>query len=273
MISAGRKMILRVAVVLLCASATPLAAQVWEPGDPLPPGTEAPQMTPQATPQPAPQINRAPSPQITPAPEVPDVELDDRVMDIPAAPPTRAPAPAPAVAVKDDPEDFLCGRAPAGKAEMVPAPFDQWAVLVCTQAGQALVPVMGEAWVAHGTTEPVSILALPPGATAPTPTPSFDARYDIGFEMLVGVKTLDERRRFADRLMTSAINQTVGALPDYEAVWQLDAQSRIEDTRYNLFFYVKDEKPEHIIACLQHCAQALHLDVLRGDAAAQALAR
>ena len=91
--------------------------------------------------------------------------------------------------------------------------------------------------------------------------------------MLVGVKTLDERRRFADRLMTSAINQTVGALPDYEAVWQLDAQSRIEDTRYNLFFYVKDGKPKHIIACLQHCAQALHLDVLRGEAAAQALGR
>lgn len=268
MISTGRTMILRVAGVLFFAGASPLAAQVWEPGDPLPPGME--------TPQPAPQTDSTPSPRITPAPEVPDAELDYRVMDIPAAPrhdAAPAPVPAPTVSATDDPEDFLCSRAPAGKVEAVPAPFDQWAVLVCTRTGQALVPVMGDAWVAHGTTEPVSILALPPGAVEPAPSPGFDARYDIGFDMLVGVETLDERRRFADRLMTSAINQTAGALPDYEAVWQLDALSRIKDMRYNLFFYVKDGKPAHIIACLQHCAQALHLDVLRGEAAARALRR
>lgn len=262
MISAGRTMILRVAGVLFFAGASPLAAQVWEPGAALPPGME--------TPQPAPQTDSTPSPRITPAPEVPDAEVDYRAMELPAAP---ARVPAPTVSANDDPEDFLCGRAPAGKVEAVPSPFDQWAVLVCTQIGQALVPVMGNAWVPHGTTEPVSILALPPGAAEPAPTPGFDARYDIGFDMLVGVETLDERRRFADRLMTSAISQTADALSDYEAVWQLDALSRIEDTRYNLFFYVKDGKPSHIIACLQHCGQALHLDVLRDEAAASALRR
>ena len=266
MISAGRKMVARMAGVLLLAGTSPLAAQVWEPGDPLPPGMEAP--------QPAPEPEPVTLPQMTPAPEVPDAELDPQVMDIPAAPTRVAPpAAAPTASATEDPDDFLCNRAPAGKATVVPAPFDQWAVLVCTWSGQALVPVMGDAWVAHGTTETVSILALPPGAAEPSPGPDFDPRYDIGFDMLAGLETQDDRRRFADRLMTTAINQTGDAFPVYDAVWQLDARSRVEDTRYNLFFYVKGGKPAHIIACLQHCAQALHLDVLRGEAAARALRR
>lgn len=258
----GKRMAVRVGLALLWfAGATPLAAQVWEPGDPLPPGAEAPQMLPE----------------IAPAYDVPDAGPDARMTEMPVPPPAphavdRQDAPA-AAPMEDDPEDFLCTRAPSGKVEAVPAPFDQWAVLVCTQAGQALVPVMDHAWVVHGATEPISILAMPPGAQAPTPGPGFDARYDVRFEALVGVEAKDGRRRFADELMAEAAKQTTSALPDYDAAWQLDAQSNIEEARYNLFFFVKDGEPRHIIACLRHCAEALRLDVLSGAAAAKVLER
>jgi hypothetical protein len=63
-------------------------------------------------------------------------------------------------------DDLLCANAPAGTVEKVPPPFDRWLVVVCAPQSQALVPVEGTIWFAHGSTEPVSILALPPAATA-----------------------------------------------------------------------------------------------------------
>ncbi|MBX3446130.1 MAG: hypothetical protein KF765_05200 [Parvibaculaceae bacterium] len=239
-------------------------AQVWEPGDPVPAGMDFPEDT-------GPRENRLPTPPprvLTPETGVVTSSSDAAV---PPAPPPISERP-PALSVAEDPEDFLCSRAPVGKAVRVPPPFDRWLVLVCTQEGQALVPVMGEAWVAHGSADPVSIFALPPGGTPPSHGPGFDPRYDIRFLALTGGETQDERRERALDLLRLATNGSE-TLPDYREIWQLDALSNAGGARYNLFFYRDGERPTRIIACLDQCAQALHLDVLSGDEARDALGR
>lgn len=231
---------------LAAALALPAMAQVWEPGDP-PRGTHDERSI--------------------------DMEMDP--LTVPDAPPDTAAAPAetraPEVLRVEDAEDFLCERAPQGKAKPVPTPFDRWLVRVCAPQGQALVPVLGEAWVAHGSADPVSILAMPPGAVPPPSIGAFDARYDIRFDALEGGKLEGEGRARAVALIETAAGG--GKAPPYDTVWQLDAVSNVGGMRYNLFFYVKGERPGQIIACLDQCRQALYLDVLTGAEAKEVLGR
>lgn len=235
-----------IAAALAAAFALPASAQVWEPGDPL---------------------------RETAGERGIDMEMDG--LAVPDAPPDTTAPPAqpraPEPAATDDAQDFLCARAPAGKAEPVPAPFDNWLVRVCAPQGQALVPVLGEAWVAHGSADPVSILAMPPGAVPPPSVGAFDARYDIHFEAFEGGKLEGERRARAAALIETAAGPS--AAPSYDAVWQLDAVSNVGGMRYNLFFYVKGGRPGRIIACLDQCRQALYLDVLTGTEAKDVLRR
>jgi len=248
----------RLAALMLAAAmsvAAPAAGvPVWEPGDPLS-----------------------------------DMEPDMRIEAVPAmpmAPPARKPQGAPAVPATqtaaapeatEDAADFLCARAPEGTTVPVPPPFDGWLVRVCAAQGQALVPVSGEAWVAHGSADPISILALAPGATPPDGA-GFDPRYDIRFTAFAGEEATDARRARADALLAAATSNG-SRLPAYDAVWQLDAQSNValpgeaEGARYNLFFYLAGTRPAHIIACLDECRQALYLDVLTGVEAAEVLKR
>ena len=165
----------------------------------------------------------------------------------------------------DEKADFLCDDAPEGMTVPVPPPFDRWLVRVCSRQGQALVPVMGMAWVAHGTSDIASILALPPGQTARPASASFNPRYAYRFTELAGGKAEGERLKDALSLLSAAAGDEKIQSPD--EVWQLDAQSNIGKTRYNLFFYLRDSAPVHMIACLDRCRQALFLDVLKGEAA------
>lgn len=258
-----------VAVAFLLA--LPLVAQVWEPGDPLPgpmsnreDGLDIPEdesvLSLPATRKPEPRV-------IYPPPQrpVPDASLDETT-SVPAVPMPSAPS------TEDDPEDFLCLRAPAGKAAPVPPPFDQWLVLVCTQDGQVLVPVEGEAWVVRGSADIVSLFALPPGAEAPKQGAGFDARYDIRFEEISGGEATGERRERATSLLRLATNQNE-ALPDFRDIWQLDALSNVGGTRYNVFFYRTGERPTRLIVCLDRCMKALHVDVLSGAEAKEVLGR
>lgn len=233
---------------------------VWERGDPVPdaaPDTDLGEMRDMAAPAPLPQKR----------PLQPGGES--------ATPAQRMASPAPAESEANDPADFLCTRAPEGKTARVPAPFDRWLVRVCSPKGQALVPVKGEAWVAHGSADTVSILAMPPGAVPPPSDATFDARYDIRFETFAGGQTADERFARASALIAAA---TAGGetVPPHDEVWQLDAGSNVGDAHYNIFFYVTGKsaegaRPHHLIACLDQCRQALYLDVLRGAEAADVL--
>ena len=177
--------------------------------------------------------------------------------------------------IAEDPTDFLCGRAPAGKTAAVPAPFDRWLVRVCSPKGQALVPVQGEAWVAHGSADPVSILAMPPGVVPPPADATFDARYDIRFETFVGGQTAEKRLARASALIDTATGENEKT-PPHDEVWQLDAVSNVGGAHYNIFFYVtgasaEGARPHHMIACLDQCRQALYLDVLTGAEAADVI--
>lgn len=269
--------------------AVPLVAQVWEPGDPLPapssnreddldipaddavpalPGTISPGFSlPGSEPR---VLYPVPSEQTVPR-QVPDAAPDTST-SAPPIPHTKPAERQTAGTAEDDPADFLCLRAPAGKAVPVPPPFDEWLVLVCTQDGQALVPVEGEAWVVRGSADIVSLFALPPGAEAPKQDAGFDARYDIRFEEISGGEASGERKERAISLLRLATNQNE-TLPDINDIWQLDATSNVGDTRYNIFFYRTGERPSRIIVCLDRCMKALHVEVLSGAEAKEVLGR
>lgn len=167
----------------------------------------------------------------------------------------------------DTPDDFFCTRAPAGKAMPVPAPFDKWLVRVCSPQGQALIPVEGEAWVAHGSADPLSILATPPDTVPMPQTGNFDPRYDIRFVGFEGGKTEGGRLKQAVDFLEIASGQE--PVPAHDEVWQLDAATNIAGEHYNIFFYIEGieadgGRPHHVIACLDQCRRALFLDVLSG---------
>jgi hypothetical protein len=264
-------------------------AQVWEPGDPLP-GSSRTKESDLDIPQDGSilELPATTSPGFSlpggeplvhyPAPDdtTPPVQVDDASPDvstsIPPAPVEKPVREKTAQVAEEDPEDFLCSRAPVGKVVPIPPPFDQWLVLVCTQDGQALVPVDGEAWVVRGSADIVSLFALPPGAQAPRRGAGFDARYDIRFEAISGGEATGERKERAISLLRLASNQNE-ALPDFNDIWQLDASSNVGDARYNIFFYRPGERPTRLIVCLDRCMKALHVDVLSGAEAREVLGR
>ena len=157
-------------------------------------------------------------------------------------------------------EDLACAHAQPGTVPAMPAPFDMWVVLVCAAEGQALVPVEGMVWVAHGTSEPVSILALPPGATPVSPSEDFDPRYGVRFKLLVAAEAKGGKFKRVGALLKSALGDE--PLPRFDRIFQLDAVSIIYDVRYNVYFYVDGRRARAAIACIDGCKQALVMDVL-----------
>lgn len=164
------------------------------------------------------------------------------------------------------PDDLLCANAPSGTVETVPAPFDRWLVLVCAPQSQALVPIEGTIWFAHGGQEPVSILALPPGATPMWKTDQYDPRYGVRFKALFGTEAKDAKRLRALKLLEAAL--AGGTAPKVDRVFQLDAVSIIYDMRYNIYFYVADNRPRAALVCIDECKQALLIDILTVSEAA-----
>lgn len=160
-------------------------------------------------------------------------------------------------------EDLACEHAAAGTVPTVPSPLDMWVVLVCSSMGQALVPVEGMVWVAHGTGEPVSILALPPGATPVPRSADIDPRYSVRFKTLIAAEAKDGKFRRVSSLLKSALGDEPP--PRFERIFQLDAVSIIYDMRYNVYFYVDGKRPRAAIACIDGCKQALVMDVLTTD--------
>ncbi|HUD52245.1 hypothetical protein [Parvibaculum sp.] len=165
----------------------------------------------------------------------------------------------------------MCDRAPPGTVLPVPAPVGHWAVIVCAASGQALVPVEGTVWLAHGTREPVSILALPP-AVAPLPkTPDYDPRYSVRFKALYAAEATGEKRKRAYAYLKAALRGD--SSPIVDRVVQLDAVSIIYDLRYNIYFFLQGRRPHAALACLDQCRQALVIDILTADEANARMAR
>ncbi len=157
-------------------------------------------------------------------------------------------------------EDLLCDHAPAGTVPAVPKPFSLWTVIVCSASGHALVPIEGVVWLAHGTTEPVSILALPPSATPLTKTKDFDPRYGVRFTALYAAEARDGKRTRALTYLKAAL----GAEPSQklDRVFQLDAVSSIYAMRYNIYFYLAEGRPRLALVCIDQCSEALAMDIL-----------
>jgi hypothetical protein len=165
--------------------------------------------------------------------------------------------------------DLLCANAPAGTVEKVPPPFDRWLVVVCAPQSQALVPVEGAIWFAHGTVEPVSILALPPAATAVPRSDDYNPGYGVRFKALYATEAKGAKRARAMKRLEAAMSkdEPPRAMPQIDRVFQLDAVSIIYDMRYNIYFYVANKRPRAAIACIDECRQALFFDILTLDEA------
>src|SRR5690606_14971751 len=151
----------------------------------------------------------------------------------------------------ETPDDFLCRNAPVGMTAPVPAPFDEWLVLVCPSDGQALVPVEGSTWLAHGSADRVSILALPPGVTAMPKNGDFDPRYGVRFKELLAAEAKGAKRERALRFLAAALGKE--PMPRIGRVLQLDAVTVIYETRYNICFFLPDGgRPRQAAACTRH---------------------
>ena len=162
---------------------------------------------------------------------------------------------------------LLCGNAPSDFVKPLPAPFDIWMVLVCGLQSQALVPVEGMVWFSHGTTDAVSILALPPDAMPLPKTDEYDPSYGVRFKSLFSTELKDEKfKRAVSILETAQANskytKDVLLAAQVEHVFQLDAVSNIYDMRYNIFFFVTSNVPQAAIVCIDGCSKFLYFDIL-----------
>lgn len=176
---------------------------------------------------------------------------------------------------KTDGNDLLCAHAPANTVPSVPAPFKFWMVLVCAPQAQALVPIEGMVWFAHGTKEPVSVLALPPGIAAMPRTVDYNPSYNVRFKHIYASEATGKKRERAVSMLDAAQSRPGAVLAgaDVERVYQLDAVSSIYDMRYNIYFYVSDNLPRAALICIDACRQMLLVDVLNNDEAQARLAK
>jgi hypothetical protein len=178
----------------------------------------------------------------------------------------------PKAAANDD--DLMCAHAPAKTVAPVPAPFKFWLVVVCAPQAQALVPIEGMVWFAHGTKEPVSVLALPPGVASLPRTVDYNPSYNVRFKDIYASEAKGGKRARAMELLAAAQTGGSGAnskqmlnAKDVERVYQLDAVSSIYDMRYNIYFYVSDNLPRAGLICIDACRQMLLVDVLDNEEA------
>lgn len=167
--------------------------------------------------------------------------------------------------------DLACAHAPPGTVIPVPPPVDRWAAVVCGPQSQALVPVGDMVWLAHGSNDAVSILALPPGASPVPRSEGYNPGYGVRFKALYAAEATGAKR---DRTV-AYLKRVLGAAPPPKIgrVIQLDAVSIIYDMRYNIFFYLDGERPILALACLDHCREALLMDVLERRSARARAAR
>ncbi|MGV8995496.1 MAG: hypothetical protein ACOH12_00945 [Parvibaculaceae bacterium] len=225
----------------------------------VPAGAAATQMAPVADDdEPAPAISGS----LLRGSEVPDEPMSETVTPLPDKRSQAAKS-----ASSDD--DLMCTNAPADTVQPVPAPFKFWMVLVCAPQAQALVPIKGMVWFAHGTKEPVSVLALPPGASALPRTADYNPSYNVRFKNIYASEAKGKKLARALDMLTDA--QTKGKpvlmAKEVERVYQLDAISSIYDMRYNIYFYVSDNVPRAGLICIDACRQMLLVDVLNDEEA------
>lgn len=167
--------------------------------------------------------------------------------------------------------DLLCEHAPSGFVQPVPQPFNRWMLVVCARQSQALVPVKGMIWYAHGSTEPISILALPPGATSLPASRDYNPAYNVRFKSLYAARVEGDKRERALAMLQSALQAGGGAdkKTDVDHIFQLDAVSSIYEMRYNIFFYVSGTRPFAAMVCIDACQRTLLLDIVALDPAAK----
>ena len=165
-----------------------------------------------------------------------------------------------------DPEDvrkhILCDGPYADATEPIPAPFDQWVIVLCLPDGQALAPKVekeGILWMHHRKGIPYMVTAIPQGLPRIPKSDTFDPRRDVRFSEFAGGKLSGEPLDLAKKYLEGAFDN--GDEIAVDEVYELDARSVYRGLIYNMFFYLHDGLPRQLIVCLDRCGLAVPIDI------------
>lgn len=153
--------------------------------------------------------------------------------------------------------NVLCNEAPQGAVLPVPALVSDWVAIICVNSGQAVVPEVkkyNQIWTtANGA--PFILTASPAGWKKPESISS----YEIRFSALTAVERTGVEREKTLKMWDLGFG---GApRPAIDRVVQLDAQSVVNGTLYNIFFYTMGDRPRWVIICRNACQSSIPLTV------------
>jgi hypothetical protein len=163
-----------------------------------------------------------------------------------------------AAALPTGPSKILCNEAPKGSVLPIPILVSDWVAIICVDSGQAIAPEIKKyhaIWITTKDARPFVLTAAPAGWERPDSL----SRYQIRFASLVATERTGDARETTLKMWERAFGTVTR--PAIERVVQLDAQSVVNGTMYNLFFYTIGDRPRWIIICRDACQTSVPLTV------------
>lgn len=145
-----------------------------------------------------------------------------------------------------------CINAPGFAVRVFDDPVQRWAVIECTNDGHFVSPAKGYKWLAPSGRE-YNFSAFGPVRPSSGLTPDAFFFVKQGHRKLEGkhVTNVNKMLKIAGSVDT-----------DYREIYQLDVLTNLV-LRYNIFFFVKEGSPEHILGCINDCSESVHLKVIK----------
>ena len=163
--------------------------------------------------------------------------------------------------------DILCeGEANRDKVAEIPAPINQWVTVICLPDGQALAPEVGDPetglkgiWIVHNTANTFLLKAVPEKSSRDILIEAVGVN-EVVFQEFLGKELLEfERESVLQDLQLIFPDEEIN--PDFR-VYVLGTQSVLDGFQFNLFFFVLDDEPKHILVCSDRCMNRILVDVL-----------
>ncbi len=155
-------------------------------------------------------------------------------------------------------DSILCENSNPGSVEELPPLTQDWVVILCTPSGQALAPMVKDKpvfWFTHENKIPFLLQAYPLGKTLPVGVNAEHIRFThFAAREIQGeqkYKTLKMWELGFDSPPPEGINR----------IYQLDARSSYRGIIFNLFFYLRNDKPEWLIVCLSRCQRSVSINI------------
>jgi len=158
-----------------------------------------------------------------------------------------------------DKNSILCENAKPGHVEELPQIIQDWVIVLCTESGQALAPMVKDkfvAWIIHESQAPFLLQAYPFGKSLPDGVNAEDIR----FTRFAAREMQGEPKFKTLKMWEKGFGQPQS--DDITQVFQLDAQSSFRGIIFNLFLYIESGKPQWLIVCLNQCQRSVSIDIV-----------